>query len=455
MPPSLWAVAVTARASAADAACCAAIIGLALLSQGGARRASRRGTGSRESSPARAASLRNCESWMNGGFAEQRLMALCQAEANGTGDGRLSEEFADLLEVVPDAAIPRVRAALDGGLIFDARGRHLDLRRLVFDLPPPARNRALSRLHEACCAPAPERQGFVVLSDVDDTVLPGRDLFRVSGSDRSWSLDGRLYPGVAQMHTVLRGSLGPDRDYPVLLTARPPPLVSKLPGKLHELTDEVRPRMAILPGVGGFRIAANTVRILCHSYSKLAKMKVLRVVQYAWLFPDFVGRFVFIGDDGQGDLAAAADMLRLRAPRLEPHQEPPASLDSGASLLGSGPLLAFAAIHAVRERSGDFVTPPARRAQRVQELRRMFPPEGPGEAPESRLRFFYFEDYADLARQLASAGWIEAAQAEVVLRAVGAAREDLAQVPQPSARRSRGFWKQTSGDGSRYRRRED
>merc|ERR1712194_179267 len=67
---------------------------------------------------------------------------------------------------------------------------------------------------------------YVVLSDVDDTILPGADHFKIAGVDRSWALDGSLYPGVVSMHEELRGT-GPD-DYTILFTARPPTMCKKL-----------------------------------------------------------------------------------------------------------------------------------------------------------------------------------------------------------------------------------
>ena len=52
-------------------------------------------------------------------------------------------------------------------------------------------------------------------------------------------------------------------------------------------------------------MAFNAVRVLTGRYSRLGEVKVNRVKEYAALFPEYVGRFVFIGDDGQGDMKAA------------------------------------------------------------------------------------------------------------------------------------------------------
>lgn len=347
----------------------------------------------------------------------------------------IGSEFATLFQALPDEAVGRVRGALDSNLVFTPASRqHIDLRYLVFEeLSEQESQQVLRRIHNACAPPPASCQGFVVLSDVDDTLLPGHDKLGIAGTDRSCDLDGRLYPGALRLHTELRGFLGSNRDYSVLLTARPPMLCASLAAKFHShsLSGFDVPRLAILPGASGVSMAINAVSILASSYSTLGKTKLARVKEYSLLFPDYAGRFVFLGDDGQADRDIADDMLSSRVPRLR---------DDGKVEPGDKLLFAFVAIHAVMDSAGSYKYTEEQRASQVSDLRAKHaavkPPASisvphghpaqciastPGCSDKALPifhRFFYFLDYADLAQQLANAGWITSRQKSSILQAV-------------------------------------
>eukprot|EP00928_Gymnodinium_smaydae_P069546 TRINITY_DN5306_c0_g1_i1.p1 TRINITY_DN5306_c0_g1~~TRINITY_DN5306_c0_g1_i1.p1 ORF type:complete len:702 (-),score=75.33 TRINITY_DN5306_c0_g1_i1:400-2505(-) len=335
--------------------------------------------------------------------AEARIRHLHEAEASqkNSYSSRLAVELPRLFELLPDDAVPHVRADLDAGLVFRKDGSAADLRGIVSELSVNDRSRVLNKIRRACPPVAADRQGFVVLSDVDDTLLPARDVLQIGGSDRSWYLDGRLYPGASTTHRELRGGLRDEHggDYSVLLTARPPFLVRSLATKLRRIAGLDRPRIAILPGQGGaMNVAMNAVRALTGNYARLGQTKVARVTEYVSLFPDYLGRFVFIGDDGQADASAACDMLALTAKV------------NGANV----PLMAFVAVHAVQ--TGDaYVVPRAQQVALTHNMRARHPALSSSSA-KRRHRFFYFIDYGDLATQLAAAGWIENCQRDAILR---------------------------------------
>eukprot|EP00928_Gymnodinium_smaydae_P043561 TRINITY_DN29153_c0_g1_i1.p1 TRINITY_DN29153_c0_g1~~TRINITY_DN29153_c0_g1_i1.p1 ORF type:complete len:452 (+),score=58.41 TRINITY_DN29153_c0_g1_i1:98-1453(+) len=354
-----------------------------------------------------------------------KLLAMHAFEANESG--MLHHLFMRSFMELNTDELYYVRAALDSNLIFGLGGEHFDLRRIVYsDLEEEEQILALNKIHSSCVPPAADTYGFVVLSDVDDTLLPGDDMLGISGSDRSWVLNGTLYPGVKTLLHALRGELGAERDYPVLLTARPPSLVCSLTTKLDGFASpspkssafcNCKGRMAILPGADGFAMISNALRILLCSYETLGSMKLSRVIEYAMLFPDFGGRFVFIGDDGQADLSAGVEMLSLPAPAME-------GCESAGYAQHIGAMFAFVAIHAVSNVGGNnHVVDAEKRSAKVKEIRRLHPPlashagfaveQGKGE----RHRFFYFVDYIDLARQLTEAGWLSTSHVEAVQRA--------------------------------------
>jgi len=147
-------------------------------------------------------------------------------------------------------------------------------------------------------------------------------------------------------------------------------------------------------------MAWNALMVMAGYYSRLGETKLSRLQQYAELFPDYAGRFAFIGDDGQADLDAAEGMLKMRA--------------------GKAPLLAFAAIKACYASEGHAVSSTARQAT-VRRLRGAHPgverPLGCAAPRAPHHRFFYFDNYRELAGQLTEAGWLAPAQNAAILRA--------------------------------------
>lgn len=353
---------------------------------------------------------------------EARILALQREEGlqGSLGNAQTSElalRFADLFEHLNNAAADRVRKALDSNLVFRRDGSAVDLRSLVFKaLSEQDRGRVLAQIARLSAgrlrgtsvgdvAPAlpapggggvaadPERPPLIVISDVDDTLLPAADALGIGGQDRSWTRDGRVYPGVARLHRELRGGNPPDA-YSVLLTARPPKLCADLMRKLPTIAGVATPRMAILPGPGGVEAVRNVTGILGGDYTDLGKKKVARLREYVSLFPEKAGSFALLGDDGQADLQVASEMLALVDP------------STGVSMV------AFVAIHAVQTEAG-FVVPSEEQRRWVQLLRSAHPPVPRDFRP--RQRFFYFGTYEDLAEQLAVDGWLSPLQCGAVI----------------------------------------
>lgn len=189
-------------------------------------------------------------------------------------------------------------------------------------------------------------------------------------------------------------------------------MLRPLVGTLRRICGVTKPRMAILPGQGGtVNLTLNMFRVLTGNYAKLGETKVKRMLQYALLFPEYAGQFVFLGDDGQADAGVAAEMLGLSLPSAgsAEHLTSASGLSSGCA-----PLVAFVAVHAVQQGESHVVKPEQRKAF-VEELRRRFPPDS--DSSGSLHRFFYFVDYEDLAAQLAEAGWFTEAQRDAVFAA--------------------------------------
>mmetsp|Transcript_10714 Transcript_10714/g.24415 ORF Transcript_10714/g.24415 Transcript_10714/m.24415 type:complete len:706 (+) Transcript_10714:64-2181(+) len=336
--------------------------------------------------------------------------------------------LAEHFEKLPPLGLRRARRVFDSGLIFSSSNRHIDLRVLVFKyMNANSRRRLLSRIR-TCCKPIDQSvRGLVVLTDIDDTLMPGTDALGVAGTDRSGVNPGEMYPGVRRLCRELRADLrsGHDLSYPVLLSARPSWLVLPLVEKFMSLCSGDR-ALAILPGKGGSHVPMNLARILAlGDYAALGRVKILRMVQYSLLFPDYAGRFCFIGDDGQADLQVADDMLSLRcadwdhllAKAVEevPADERPMGRAVSKTPGERIPLMAFVAIRAVHIAPGKPRAPADARQKKVDELRSHHPGIKQGSDPRERHRFFYFTDYEELAQELYESGWLEQNQLDGIL----------------------------------------
>jgi hypothetical protein len=359
-------------------------------------------------------------------------MEASNGSAGAAASSELALRFANLFEELSDVAVLRLRDEFDSNCRFRADGSAVDLRTLVYRvLSNVDRHRVLVRIQTAAatvgasaisaslcaegspkwisgCDAGGQEAGLTVISDVDDTLLPAHDSFGIGGQDMSWSKDGRLYPGVAKLHKELRKG-DPPHAYSVMLTARPPSFCSTLPAKLARIAASAgsSTRLSILPGADVPKAVFNLAGILGGTYDELGHEKLQRIKEYTALFPEQVGRNVFIGDDGQADFMVAKEVLSMT------------DMSSGA------PLFAFVAIKAVQT-SDDFLIPREEQKALTERLREAYPPVSFAQRLP-RHRFFYFTTYEDFAKQLSTAcdfgdgvtypGWLTHEQCSTILRA--------------------------------------
>ena len=330
------------------------------------------------------------------------------AKRQRNGDGTYAKLWLELFLNVDLEECLRVRCAVASNLCFRARdGAHLDVQFVRRHLSPADDARLLARLATAA-RHAPQTSGFRVASDLDDTIVPGGyGALGVAGCDTT-APRGSFYAGCAALHGELRPG-----GYSTLLTARPPRLVRALVASDRgaELLRALGPRLGLSPGASRTsEVGANLKNILAarvgerarrfeslaaydaharRRYGGLADHKVREFADWAAAYPDGDGRFVFVGDDHQGDYLVARRLLRL------------ACAAPGGAEGATRPLLAFAAIKHARRRGEPpdrDALPPAVLAEMVDETRG---------AAGGDARFFVFDSYHDLAAQLHAAGWLD------------------------------------------------
>ena len=364
--------------------------------------------------------------------AEARsVLRLQETEASSSatkgGDAAYAKLWLELFLGVSLDECLRVRCEVASNLCFRRRdGALLDVEFARRRLSRADDARLLARLAAAAAASRAGGAEFRVVSALDDTIVPGGySALGVAGCDTT-APAGSFYAGCAALHEALRPRGGGEGEsegeggYSTLLTARPPRLVRALVASKRgsELVRTFGPRLGLLPGTAApAEVSTNLKNILvakigerrrkpwaslaaydAHTrrrYGGLADHKVKEFCDFASAYPDFNGRFVFIGDDHQGDYLVARRLLQL------------AFDDDGANR----GLLAFCCIkHARNEKQPDALTPRVQ-VEMLDETRR---------AAGGETRFFIFETYHDLAAQLHAAGWIDTTAKNTIVEASAA-----------------------------------
>lgn len=177
-----------------------------------------------------------------------------------------------------------------------------------------------------------------VLSDVDDTLYSSGGRFP-AGIDTSFPRH-ELYPGVLSFYKELDmgwNALGVlDDDQPgnlVFLSARPHVYKDKAEVKSYELFESLRhkhgPKMHAVPTLLAGSLDSG-FKLIQGDYLPVAKKKFENFEQYAQLYPEC--SFVFVCDNGQGDVMTAEMMAEKFADRLEAvfvHQVQPLHMTPG------------------------------------------------------------------------------------------------------------------------------
>ena len=176
-------------------------------------------------------------------------------------------------------------------------------------------------------------QVYHILTDIDDTLYPntqpimGFDTY-IAGSDNSWH-QHTPYPGIKAFYNQFYKQLPEMYRYSTILSATPGMLkMSKLNDKhnklkpiLHDygfLHGENQKSMFIAPEnisslIQNFQKNNNSQKQHAQNISQLHRMfgetKIERFKQYKRIFPEY--KFIFIGDNGQGDVIAGEKMVEF------------------------------------------------------------------------------------------------------------------------------------------------
>ena len=148
-----------------------------------------------------------------------------------------------------------------------------------------------------------------VLSDIDDTVVAGFKDDRIPSST--------IYPGAISFLTSIMHCSNKSRNLsqnnlPVaFLTARPSGIRQSLAGYTRRQLRKQTQGSAL--DSGGVTVLAGSVSTGLN-HSRIAKMKLRNFVLHKSLYPEC--KFVFVGDNGQGDALLARDMIEKYPDRV-------------------------------------------------------------------------------------------------------------------------------------------
>lgn len=198
-------------------------------------------------------------------------------------------------------------------MVIDHKGSHHNMNRLIYtDINNPLeRQRVLEHIEKQARVYANDRC-IKVLSDIDDTLFasggpPG-------GVDRVYPR-GFIYPGVIEFYLELMRGGGTDSSI-TFISARPSVGQGMTEGatykRLQKIWNERKipsPTPNLLPG--SLLSSTRSTIPLVGDMRHIAEKKFKSFMEYSSIYPE--AKFVFVGDNGQGDVQTA-QMMRDRLP---------------------------------------------------------------------------------------------------------------------------------------------
>uniref|UniRef100_A0A6C0D696 Phosphatidate phosphatase APP1 catalytic domain-containing protein n=1 Tax=viral metagenome TaxID=1070528 RepID=A0A6C0D696_9ZZZZ len=183
-----------------------------------------------------------------------------------------------------------------------------DLREIIFDIDGNATvlGKALLQIFKRKKL---ENNIWHILTDIDDTLFPhpGNILMNgIAGKDRSWTKK-TPYPGIHSFYNLFYETIPNNHaKYSTVLSATPGCLkFNRLNNAtLHEILGE---KYGFIQGTDSKRVVLTRNPLSQETYEQYGKLKFERFTQYFRIFPEY--NFVFIGDNGQGDVFAGMSML--------------------------------------------------------------------------------------------------------------------------------------------------
>ena len=148
-----------------------------------------------------------------------------------------------------------------------------------------------------------------ILTDIDDTLFPhpGNIVMNgIAGKDTSWTKK-TPYPGIHSFYNLFYENIPNEyAKYSTVLSATPGCLkFDRLNNHtLHEILGE---KYGFIQGTDSKRVVFTRNPFSQKTYEEYGKLKFERFTQYFRIFPEY--NFVFIGDNGQGDVFAGMSML--------------------------------------------------------------------------------------------------------------------------------------------------
>ena len=142
-----------------------------------------------------------------------------------------------------------------------------------------------------------------IVTDIDDT-LYAHSAHGVAGKDESW-FQKQPYPGIKAFYTEFYTKVPKESQYSTVLSATPGFLkVFKInsPNALNDILGE----FGFIQGMDRKREVL-TAYLRRTAYSTFGEFKFNRFMQYTNIFPEY--KFLFIGDNGQGDVLAGKEMI--------------------------------------------------------------------------------------------------------------------------------------------------
>ena len=199
-----------------------------------------------------------------------------------------------------------------------------DLREIIYNRNGELNNAKTQELLDLFASKQLPTKVYHILTDVDDTLF-AHTAVGVAGADTSW-IQKAPYPGIVLFYQLFYNKLQELFQYSTILSATPGVIKAKrysdsvissilkkfsfIQGNLETKTSLLT--SGVLSGVQGLtqhvgRKIGKSISDWGGIHADFGNIKFKRYQQYKTIFPEY--KFIFIGDNGQGDVLAGKQML--------------------------------------------------------------------------------------------------------------------------------------------------
>jgi len=248
----------------------------------------------------------------------ERILEFCRESS--------PEEVYELKRKLDIQFSPEVGCSYNPGLFVTDTDYGCDLREIIYNRDHTLNSGESQTLLDIFREKQLQDKSYHILTDIDDTLF-AHEAAGIAGSDVSWGKK-KPYPGIITFYERFYGKLDEPKRYSTILSATPgciksarlsDPTMKSILKEYSFIQGKIESKMDMIGAIPGS--IQNFCRwadrkafgqeippdVFINVYKHFGDVKYQRYTEYKSIFPEY--KFLFIGDNGQGDVIAGKQIL--------------------------------------------------------------------------------------------------------------------------------------------------